>query len=227
MMVAARGRFLNAGHYQAISDAVNRQAQQLIQDNVSSRVTIIDAGCGEGYYGARLQEHLNRQNIDTDIVGVDISKFACRAAAKRGHSIEWLVASNADLPVADRSADLLLCLFSPIQGPEFKRCLNSGGKLVVASTGQRHLLELRKILYDTVDASTINPTRVLAGRFSCVPQSRANIRYRIELEDNDSIRDLLAMTPHYWRASAERKNRLSNRDHLTVSVDVRVNGYSV
>jgi len=227
MMVAARRRFLDGGHYQRLSDTVNRQVHRRLSLPAPGRVAMVDVGCGEGYYGARLQAYLQGKGLDTDFIGVDISKFACRAAAKRNCSIEWLVASSSDIPVADQCADLVLCLFSPIQGPEFKRCLHSDGKLIVASTGPLHLLELRERLYDSVDTKILDPNRALAGQFCEIPQSKIDIQYRIELRERDSIQDLLAMTPHYWRAPAEKKNRLTRLSNLTVSVDIRLRCYSV
>ena len=47
-MVAARTRFLDAGHYQSVSDAVTRAAIRLLADQETP--VILDAGCGEGYY---------------------------------------------------------------------------------------------------------------------------------------------------------------------------------
>lgn len=227
MMVAARGRFLGSGHYQAISDAVNRLVSRSLDMDRSGLVTIIDAGCGDGYYTARLQDYLSGQSIDADMVGVDISKFACRAAAKRCRSITWLVASSSDIPVQEHSADVILCLFSPIQGQAFQRCLKTGGKLVIASAGPAHLLALREMLYDSVDTRSKDPSRTLEPQFSVVPEGQIDLGYRIALQDRDSIRDLLAMTPHYWRVTAEAKRRLDRLTQLSVGVDVHLGCYAV
>ncbi len=227
MMVAARGRFLGSGHYQAISDAVNRLVERSLDTSRPDPVTIIDSGCGDGYYTVRLRDYLAQQKVVTDMVGVDISKFACRAAAKRCRFITWLVASSSDMPVQEHSADVILCLFSPILGRAFARCLKAGGKLVIASAGPEHLLALRELLYDTVDTRTLNPSLALEQHFSRVTESRINLRYPIELSDQRSIRDLLEMTPHYWRATAEAKCRLDRLTRLSVGADVHLDCYAV
>jgi len=227
MMVAARGRFLGSGHYQAISDAVNRLVERCLDTSRPDPVTIIDSGCGDGYYTVRLRGYLAQQNVVTDMVGVDISKLACRAAAKRCRSTTWLVASSSDIPVQEHSADLILCLFAPIQGPAFKRCLRFGGTLVVASAGPAHLLELRELLYDTVDTRTLDPTRLLAPQFSVHTCGQTHVRYAIDLDDSEGIQDLLAMTPHYWRTAAEKKDRLNSLGKLSVGVDIQISCYSV
>ena len=226
-MVAARNRFLNSGHYQLFSDADNQQAKQFISPQLSTPVSIIDAGCGEGYYSTRLQQHLQAANIDHEIVGIDISKAACRVAAKRSRTIAWLVAGSSDMPVADHSADLILCLFAPIQPSEFARCLNAGGQLLIASTGPQHLFELRELLYDSVDTSSLNTHTLLQPQFAPVANSAAHIQYTIDLQDSASIQDLLSMTPHYWRASADKKSALNTIQQLSVRVDIQLNRYSL
>ena len=227
MMVAARGRFLALGHYQAISDAVNRLVERCLGTSRPNPATIIDAGCGDGYYTVRMRDYLSQQNIDADMVGVDISKFACRAAAKRCRSITWLVASNSDMPVPEHGADLILCLFSPLQGQAFARRLKAGGKLIVASAGPAHLLALREILYDSVDTRALNPSLALEQPFAMVPNGQIDLRYHLELTDQHSIQDLLAMTPHYWRATAEAKRRLDRLTRLSVGVDVQLGCYAI
>jgi 23S rRNA (guanine745-N1)-methyltransferase len=224
-MVSSRSRFLNSGHYQQVSDAINLKARQLLSQQPSTLAAIVDTGCGEGYYSTRLQQSLLDHQINNEFVGVDISKSACRAAAKRSRSIQWLVASSSDIPIADHSADIILSLFSPIPAQEFQRCLKADGQLIIASTGPQHLLELRELLYDTVDTSSLNTTGALAPQFSPVANSPEKIQYNISLQDSSSIQDLLAMTPHYWRASAEKKSQLTNIHELSISIDIQLNCY--
>ncbi len=225
-MVNARRRFLDAGHYQLLSDAINQRVLQFHQQQYHTLpLAVIDAGCGEGYYSSRLQQHLQDRDISTDITGVDISKPACRLAAKRNRDNQWLVASNRDLPIADHNAELILCLFSPLQSNEFKRCLKSNGQLIVASTGPQHLLELREILYDKVDMSAINTDTTLRDDFENISSQQETIRYAITLNDSDSIHDLLTMTPHYWRASPARKKHLASIQQLNLSIDIQLKSY--
>jgi 23S rRNA (guanine745-N1)-methyltransferase len=224
-MVSSRSRFLNSGHYQQVSDAINLKARQLLSQHPSTLAAIVDTGCGEGYYSTRLQQSLLDHQINNEFVGVDISKSACRAAAKRSRSIQWLVASSSDIPIADHSADIILSLFSPIPAQEFQRCLKADGQLIIASTGPQHLLELRELLYDTVDTSSLNTTGALAPQFSPVANSPEKIQYNISLQDSSSIQDLLAMTPHYWRASAEKKSQLTTIHELSINIDIQLNCY--
>ena len=51
-------------------------------------------------------------------------------------------------PVRDGWADLLLNIFSPFAGAEFRRMLRPGGHLVYAVPTARHLYGLKEVLYD-------------------------------------------------------------------------------
>ncbi|HVA88342.1 MAG TPA: hypothetical protein VNL71_00725 [Chloroflexota bacterium] len=54
-MLRARRRFLDAGHYQPLSDLINRLVAEHHSD---APYIVLDAGCGEGYYLGRLSQHL-------------------------------------------------------------------------------------------------------------------------------------------------------------------------
>lgn len=58
------------------------------------------------------------------------------------------MASVYHLPVADRSADLLLNCFSPLALDEFRRVLRPGGGFLYVVPGAKHLWELKQVLYD-------------------------------------------------------------------------------
>jgi 23S rRNA (guanine745-N1)-methyltransferase len=68
--VNARKLFLNAGYYEPLSNEINEILQNL---NVK---TVLDAGCGEGYY-------TNRMAKDRAAFGVDLSRAGIDSAAKQ------------------------------------------------------------------------------------------------------------------------------------------------
>ena len=88
-MILARRNFLEAGFYQPLSDAVNAMLFAVLKS--SALPTLLVIGCGEGYYSNRLQRFLQTQQV-TDLntttpavclYGIDISKAAIKAAAKK------------------------------------------------------------------------------------------------------------------------------------------------
>lgn len=106
---------------------------------------IVDAGCGEGSYDAYLYKALGDEPA---IVGFDLSKETVRLAAKLLPEAAFCVGGSFCAPVRDGWADLLLNIFSPFAGAEFRRMLRPGGHLVYAVPTARHLYGLKEVLYD-------------------------------------------------------------------------------
>lgn len=132
-MIEARAAFLAAGHYTFIADALSAAA------GGDPGGAVLDAGTGTGYYLAHV---LDRLPAATGL-GLDVSKPALRRAA-RAHPRAG--AALADLwqrlPLADASAGLILNVFAPRNGPEFRRVLRPGGTLLVVTPAADHLREL-------------------------------------------------------------------------------------
>ena len=213
-MVAARRRFLNAGNYQPIAAAVSRA----VLADLPPAASCLDAGCGEGYYMRQLAATTPEQQ-SLAMLGLDISKWAVLSAAKQDKRPNWVVGSNANLPVLPGTIDRLLCLFGfPAHG-EFARVLKPGGELLQVDAGPGHLRELREIIYPA-----LKPERA-AGMLSppgFTHMTTETVGYSFELSDSGQIADLLTMTPHLYRASAEGRARAAALCALTLTVDVRL-----
>jgi len=211
-MVAARQRFLNAGFYTKIADAVSDLALEALPgEGIGS---VLDAGSGEGYY----LRHLSAMPGDTSfaLLGVDISKWAVLAAAKQDKQTRWVVGSNANLPVIPESLDLVLCLFGFPVYSEFARVLKPGGQVIQVDAGTDHLRELREIIYPEVKPPRETESAAPEG-FRQVDSTV--VRFPLTLPDQASIADLLAMTPHLYRASSEGLERAAALESLEVTVE--------
>ena len=98
LAVRARSAFLNLELYRPIAEALCEGLSELLDP---SSGLLIDAGCGEGYYTQILAQN------GYSVLGVDLSKWAVDAAAKRMarselDSVFCGVASVFDLPVQRR-----------------------------------------------------------------------------------------------------------------------------
>ncbi len=215
-MVAARRRFLNAGHYRPIAEAVARAV--LDGRGQDAHMSCLDAGCGEGYYLRHLAAGGEGQTLA--LLGLDISKWAVQAAARQERRGNWVIGSNARLPVLPASLDCVLSLFGfPVYG-EFARVLKPGGLLLQVDAGRDHLRELREIIYPELKPERGGEVPVPDG-FHC--SARSGVRYPLRLDDQAQIADLLAMTPHLYRASPEGRARAAALNALALTVDVRLN----
>lgn len=215
-MVAARQRFLNAGYYRPIAAAVNAAVQRGSSGSTET-LACLDAGCGEGYYLRELAAVDSA--IGLSLIGVDISKWATLAAARQDKRPRWVVGSNASLPVLPGTLDCVLCLFGFPVYQEFARVLKPGGVLIKADAGPDHLRELREIIYPSLNPEK-PPAADAPNGFSVLHTE--TLRYSLTLESQDAIADLLAMTPHWYRAPAQGREKAASLKTLTVTVDVRL-----
>lgn len=214
-MVAARRRFLNAGHYQPIAEAVARA----VLADLPATASCLDAGSGEGYYLRQLAAAATEQGQTLAVLGLDISKWAVLAAAKQDPRPNWVVGTNARLPVLDGTVDRVLCLFGFPVYAEFARVLKPGGRLIQVDAGPDHLRELREIIYPTLKPQRPADPTPPPG-FAALPAT--NVRFALHLEGQERIADLLAMTPHLYRASADGRARAAALSELSMTVDVRI-----
>lgn len=131
-MVLAREEFLGAGHYAPLAGDLAEAAAGV------GAGTVLDAGAGTGYYLAAVLDRL------PEAVGVamDLSKYALRRAARshpRAGAVVWDV--WRPLPVRDASISVVLNVFAPRNGSEFRRVLHPDGALIVVTPNPDHLAE--------------------------------------------------------------------------------------
>jgi 23S rRNA (guanine745-N1)-methyltransferase len=215
-MVAARRRFLAAGFYQPIAAAASEAV--LAGQPADASISCLDAGCGEGYYLRQLAAAAGDEQT-LALLGLDISKWAVLSAAKQDRRPSWVVGSNANLPVLPGTLDRVLCMFGFPVYAEFARVLKPGGLLVQVDAGPDHLRELREIIYPSLKPERPAETRTPEG-FSRLPAQA--LRFSIDLAGAEQIADLLAMTPHLHRASAEGRAAAAALTALSLTVDVRL-----
>ena len=129
-MMRARSDFLSKGHYFPLVEAIN---SAILESHCGAR-SILDAGCGEGYYLDSLSK-LRSSSPSACLTGIDISKEGVRRTAKRNPQITAAVASAYQLPFASSSVDFIMSVFSPVCEEEFQRVLAPAGILIVVGPG--------------------------------------------------------------------------------------------
>lgn len=215
-MVHSRTRFLDAQFYRPALDHLCR----LLDERLAKSASIVDLGCGEGYYTCGLRRHRLTQGYEDQILGLDISKHAVKAAAKRDKQINWAVGSSARIPVPDASLDLALIIFSKVLSEPLERVLKPGALLVIAYPGPAHLMSLRELIYAQVRETDSDPAKQLSSAFKL--EQTVGQPFEIALEGHQQISDLLAMTPHGQRMQSAKREAFLQREQLVTQVDIRL-----
>ncbi|MFR6086734.1 MAG: putative RNA methyltransferase [Oscillospiraceae bacterium] len=141
-------------------------------------------------------------------------------AAKREKDVEFAVASSYHLPVADRSIDLLLNCFSPLALEEFRRALRPGGTFLYVVPSEKHLWELKQVLYDHPYPNEVKETPYEGFAYAEI----RHVEDRIRVLGQEDIHALFQMTPYYWKTPKSGCQRLAALEELavTISFDIHV-----
>lgn len=220
-MLVARRDFLEQGHYQPLSDLINELVSAHFYTHLpssASPLNILDAGCGEGYYLARLQQSLLARNYQARCIGLDISKDAIRMAARRYKQACFVVANIKEWLVFDDDAmRVVLNIFAPRNPAEFARVLAPGGLLVVVIPGSEHLQELRAKLHllNIEEDKEQKVVTLLSPFFDFVASSP--LSYTLEFGRKEIVQAVM-MTPNYWHLSQEVRERVEQMDMVETTV---------
>ncbi len=212
-MIAARRNFLNTGAYLPLAERVSSLALSHISGD-----SLIDIGCGEGYYTAHIEDAFSLADKPLSLHGFDISKDAVKRAARRIPSAHLAVASAYRIPAPDGLFDMALNMFSPLALEETRRILRTDGIFIMAIPGARHLFGLKAVAYETPYENELSD-KALEG-FSLIGEE--HILYELSLKKNSEIRDLFMMTPYAYRTRAADKERVLALDYLETSAEFHI-----
>jgi 23S rRNA (guanine745-N1)-methyltransferase len=218
-MVLARDRFLGAGHYRPVADALSALAMDCDR---GGQGLVLDLAGGTGYYLALVLDALGGR------LGacVDLSAPALRRAA-RAHPRAAALGADAwgRLPLADESAALVLSVFGPRNPEEIRRVLAPGGTLIVATPGPGHHAQLRRSL-GLIGIDERKSARLAEAYGDYASTAVTAVRYPLRLGHAELI-DLVAMGPSARHIGAdELAARVAALPApVTVTVDVEVRSY--
>ena len=205
-MVAARTAFLDSGSYAPLRAAIAETAV----GRCPAAPTVLDVGCGEGYYTAAVHDALCAAGKTPEVYGVDISREALIAAHRRLPALSLAVATLSRLPMADGRCDLMMNVFAPADAQEFHRVLRPGGTLLRVVPLERHLWELKCAVYDVPYENKPPETELEGFRLA----ERRDIVSRITLRDAAEIEALFRMTPYYYKTSRADQEKLARLQTL-------------
>ena len=209
-----RQQILEAGFYQAILEAISD-----LLSNSKNAKTILDIGCGEGFYSRKLQE----SHSDKIFYSFDISKDSVQIAAKSepNWAVNWFVGDLARLPIKDASMDILLDIFSPANYREFRRVLSQNGILIKVVPTENHLKEIRQMVQDQLtkkDYSNQDIKNHFQEHFTILSSKTASLTKAITAEQ---LQALLSMTPLLFHVD-QSKIDWSNLTEITIEAEILV-----
>lgn len=160
--------------------------------------TVLDAGCGDGFYLGRLADETG-----CDAHGVDISIPAIDAAARRYPGCQWIVA-NADrfVPFADSAFSIVLSITARMNAAEFRRVLRDGGRLLVALPSPEDLIELRGAGRDRVERTI----ETFADGFTLIKRARTATTVNL---DQSAVHDVLHSIYRPMRSRSAEATRVT------------------
>ena len=209
-----RQQILEAGFYQAILEAVSD-----LLANSETSTTVLDIGCGEGFYSRKLQE----SHSEKTFYAFDISKDSVQIAAKSepNWAVNWFVGDLARLPIKDASMDILLDIFSPANYSEFRRSLSKDGTLIKVVPTENHLKEIRQMVQEQLtkkDYSNQDIKEHFQEYFSIQSSHIASLTKSITAEHRQA---LLSMTPLLFHVD-QSKIDWSQLTKITIEAEILV-----
>ena len=209
-----RQQILEAGFYRAILEAVS----DLLASSKTT-TTILDIGCGEGFYSRKLQE----SHSEKTFYAFDISKDSVQIAAKSepNWAVNWFVGDLARLPIKDASMDILLDIFSPANYGEFRRVLSKDGILIKVIPTENHLKEIRQRVQNQLtnkDYSNQDIKEHFQEHFTILSNKTASLTKTITAEQ---LQALLSMTPLLFHVD-QSKIDWSQLTEITIEAEILV-----
>ena len=209
-----RQQILEAGFYQTILEGISD-----ILATKSSAKTVLDIGCGEGFYSRKLQE----SHSDKTFYAFDISKDSVQIAAKSetNWAVNWFVGDLARLPIKDASMDILLDIFSPANYGEFRRVLSQNGILIKVIPTENHLKEIRKTIQEQLtkkDYSNQDIKEHFQEHFRIQSSKIASLTKSITAEQRQAV---LSMTPLLYHVD-QSKIDWSQLTEITIEAEILV-----
>lgn len=209
-----RQQILEAGFYQAILDAVS----DLLASSKTT-ITILDIGCGEGFYSRKLQE----SHSEKTFYAFDISKDSVQIAAKSepNWAVNWFVGDLARLPIKDANMDILLDIFSPANYGEFRRVLSKDGILIKVIPTENHLKEIRqRVQYQLTNKEYSNQDikEHFQEHFTILSSQTTSLTKTITAEQ---LQALLSMTPLLFHVD-QSKIDWSQLTEITIEAEILV-----
>lgn len=217
IMIQCRQDFLNQHYYDVLIEPCAKIIDKLITKRFDSCV-LLDIGCGDGFFTRKIFQQLKQSTV---CYGMDISKEAIKASAKKEKSIAWAVASYNNIPLQDNSIDIILKINAPLNYQKTRDKLSEDGVVISITPGEKHLNGLKSIIYEQAQ---LHEKEVCPGTYNELHSE--TVAHEITIDNETDIKNLFMMTPFFWNASQNSKNKIDDLRQLSsdIAFDIHVWG---
>ncbi|GHU39153.1 hypothetical protein FACS1894105_13750 [Clostridia bacterium] len=187
-LFAARSVVSDAGLYDPLAASIGEILSEM------NRGVILDAGCGCGNLTKKVRDSISD---DSKFIALDLSKEGIEYGASNyfGADLLYLVGNLNNLPVSDKTVDVVLNIMSPASYSEFTRVLRDGGVVIKVIQEAQYLCELRRFIYGDGDHGEYSNGDVLANLAESMEiVSVKDVTYTHRIEQN-ALGSLFDMTP--------------------------------
>lgn len=208
----SRREILNAGYYSHILEKLSQILSQLPQV-----VTVLDVGCGEGYYSRALAQRLSKQ-----FLACDLSRDSIQLAARGDLSlVQWFVGDAAHLPIRSHSINCVLDVFAPANYGEFRRIMTRDGYLIKVIPGNNHLQQLRQLAKEHLIRQSYSNQSVIdyfARHFELLKTVTVSQTFPMPLAHRESFAQMTPLLFHIDRSQID----VSQISSLTIEGEILV-----
>lgn len=183
---------------------------------IDKNITILDVGCGEGYYSDSIQKEYNNT-----IFSFDISKDAINIASKRNKNVIWMISDLNNIPIKNNSVDCILDILTPANYKEFCRVLKKKGYLIKVIPGNNYLFQLRKLASNELKNKEYNNKKVIDYYNDHMKLIRKEtLTYTLKLDKEEAIA-FANMTPMTMDVNLQNID-LDKLTEITIDLEILV-----
>jgi 23S rRNA (guanine745-N1)-methyltransferase len=193
-LFAARRNIAESGFFLPVTRELSEIISSYFRRSFSSAssAVIADCGCGEGSLFSQTISSAGLCSLRPALsLGIDISKDGINYAASKFKNISWLCADLSNIPLKDKSADVILNVLSPANYAGFKRCVKEDGLVLKVIPGEKYLSEIRNA-FNIAQNGDNGVRELFYENFKNAKETRIT---KIQKIFRESKKDILLMTP--------------------------------
>ena len=197
-----RRQFINKNYYNLVYNEIAKFINSMSKNNIN----ILDLGSGEGTHMHKILERVNK---NWNLISIDYSRDAINLATDYTENSICIIGDINNLPLIDKSIDVVVDFLSPFNNEEVKRVLKDNGIIIKITPGNKYLNELRHVLkfeaYTKKEEIKLNFMKY----FDIINEKEISKKYSITEEDTNN---LLMMSP----LKKQFKNQKIHIDEITI-----------